>query len=42
MYGQTCMLIKDGAIEVVCVYTWDYERWLRQGKQMEQDPEDWD
>jgi hypothetical protein len=42
MYGQTCMLIEDGAIDVVCVYTWDYERWLRQGKQAEQDPEDWD
>jgi hypothetical protein len=35
-------LIEDGAIDVVCVYTWDYERWLRQGKQIEQDSNDWD
>jgi hypothetical protein len=37
MRGQTCGLI-DGK---PAIYSWDYERWLGQGRQIEQGP-DWD
>jgi hypothetical protein len=37
MRGQTCSLVG----KVVAIYSWDYERWLSQGKQERQGP-DWD
>ena len=39
MHGQTCLL--DEETGEPAIYAWDYERWLRQGKQTEQDS-DWD
>jgi len=37
MSGQTCSSV-DG---VCAIYSWDYERWIRQGKKSEQGI-DWD
>ena len=37
MCGQTCSEVNGQA----AIYSWDYERWLRQGKQKEQG-KDWD
>lgn len=34
MFGQTC--------HVEGVYTWDYERWLREGKSTDQHASTWD
>lgn len=39
MNGQTAMLLKSGETGV---YTWDYERWLREGKETEQNADTWD
>jgi hypothetical protein len=36
--GQTCALI-DGKC---AIYSWDYERWVGQGKKTDQNVEDWD
>jgi hypothetical protein len=37
MAGQTCGLVGDE----VAIYSWDYERWISQGKQTRQG-KDWD
>lgn len=39
MRGQTAMLLKSGHTGI---YTWDYERWLREGKKTEQNADTWD
>lgn len=38
MRGQTCIVLPDGKVGI---YSWDYERWLKQGKKKEQGA-DWD
>lgn len=38
MTGQTCCVLLSGEIGI---YSWDYERWLRQGRKTEQGS-DWD
>jgi len=37
--GQTGMILDDGTL---AIYSWDYERWLEQGRQDCQSPLDWD
>ncbi len=37
MCGQTCSAVDGEA----AIYSWDYERWINQGKQVGQGP-DWD
>jgi hypothetical protein len=37
--GQTVGVTADG---VSAIYTWDYERWLRQGRKTKQRLSDWD
>lgn len=39
MHGQTAMMLKNGKTGI---YTWDYERWLREGKKTEQNADTWD
>lgn len=39
MGGQTCGTMANGESGI---YSWDYERWLRQGKKTDQNKEDWD
>ncbi|KKN99071.1 hypothetical protein LCGC14_0143180 [marine sediment metagenome] len=39
MGGQTCGMTPDGEM---AIYSWDYERWCRQGKRTEQCSYDWD
>lgn len=39
MNGQTSMMLKSGETGV---YTWDYERWLKEGKKTEQNADTWD
>jgi len=39
MNGQTAMLLKSGETGI---YTWDYERWLGEGRKTEQNPDTWD
>lgn len=37
MYGQTCPIVKNK----MAIYSWDYERWVSQGKKTKQG-KDWD
>lgn len=39
MGGQTVVGLKNGRSGI---YTWDYERWLREGKKTEQNADTWD
>ncbi len=39
MRGQTMMMLKGGESGI---YTWDYERWLREGCKTEQNANTWD
>ncbi len=39
MHGQTVMGLKSGESGI---YTWDYERWLREGRKTEQNTDTWD
>lgn len=39
MYGQTCSAGENGE---TAIYSWDYERWLREGKKKEQNAATWD
>lgn len=39
MSRQTAMILKNGNTGI---YTWDYERWLREGQKTEQNPDTWD
>ena len=39
MGGQTCGVTPDGES---AIYSWDYTRWLNQGKMTEQCGHDWD
>ena len=39
MGGQTCGVLSDGTGGI---YSWDYERWIREGKLTEQLPQTWD
>lgn len=38
MRGQTCLMMPNGEAGI---YSWDYERWVKQGMDTEQG-EDWD
>ncbi len=40
MTGQPCGVTEDG--KESAIYSWDYERWERQGKKTAQNSNDWD